>query len=135
MSDADDPVAVVGFDVTALAVAELEQAGIRLAPTQHPISPVARRWLTHSEVASRYPKRDAIDRSLARASASWWAARHGGKIAGMVLARSFPCLGTYRVENADAQTGPVIVVCDVCGDRFGVRRDEFDAAFLAPPLT
>lgn len=133
--DAQDPVRRVGFDVTGLAVVDLKRAGITLAPSQHPIPKTNRRWLSHSEVATRYPRRDEYDRVLARTAAAAFAAKHDGSVQGLRLARSFPCLGHYRVENDAAETGPKVVVCDTCGDRFGVRRDEFDAAFGAPPLS
>lgn len=37
---------------------------------------------------------------------------------GLVLVRSFPCLGTLRVESATPRVR--VVQCDVCGHRFGV---------------
>jgi hypothetical protein len=52
-----------------------------------------------------------------------------GSIKGLRLRRSFPCLGKFRVENEAAETGPIVVVCDVCGSRFGVRRDEYEKAY------
>lgn len=128
----------VGFDVTALAVAELAQHGIELRPhgTVSLVSKADRRWLTHSEVDVRYPRRGEQDRAIARQAAGWWASRHEGSVKGLQLSRSFPCLGAFRVDpSGGVHTGPVVVVCDTCGARFGVRRSEFDEAFGMPPLS
>jgi len=126
----------IGFDVTSLSPEDFRRRGIRLSPFPHVASVGAtdRLWLTHSQVAVRYPSRDLIDRSSARAAAGEHFAKHGS-LEGLRLHRTFPCLGRFRVENGTATTGPVIVVCDVCGDRFGVRRSEFDKSINMPPLS
>lgn len=129
---AADPVAALGFDVTDLSPAEFQERGITLSPDprREDVGLGGSVWLTHSEVASRYRSRDNIDRALARQAAGHHWARHG-TLKGLRLHRTFPCLGKYRVQNVGAETGPMIVVCEVCGDTFGVRRDEFQAALDA----
>lgn len=124
--------AMVGFDVTSLPPAEYEERGITLRPLSRraDVSVTARIWLTHSEVDTRYPIGAKIQRALAREAVSFWWARKR-TLKGLRLHRTFPCLGKFRVQNEVSETGPVIVVCDVCGECFGVRRDEYQAAIEA----
>jgi hypothetical protein len=127
-----DPIKALGIDVTELAPADFEQHEIRTQPMGRitDAQSIARVWLTHSEVSTRYPKEDRVARSMARdAAAFWWKRKR--TLRGLVLHRTFPCLGKFRVANEGAESGPIVVVCDRCGMCFGVDRDEFQTALDA----
>lgn len=119
-------------DVSELAPAEYREHGIgtRAAARVADARTTARVWLTHSEVSTRYPKEDKVARASARNAAAFWWKKHG-TLDGLMLHRTFPCLGKFRVVNEAAETGPIVVVCDVCGHCFGVDREEFQAALDA----
>jgi hypothetical protein len=123
---ANDPhvQALGGFDVTALSVAELRDRGVVLAPRSIHEADLGERWLTHSEYAAQAPRHDDVDRAAARAQ-SHEHLRRRGKLAGLRLQRSFPCLGTFRTVLDDGR-GPVIVQCDSCGDELGVARRRWE---------
>lgn len=121
------------FDVTALAPAELERYGIRLAPAVIVVS-VGNNdaWITHSEFVSGEGQGfDLYDRAVARRLARDHAARkiqeRGGRggtvrelLEGLELRRSFPCTGMLRVVMQSARM--VEVQCDVCGSGYEVAR-------------
>ncbi len=69
----DDDAIAVGFDVTAMSVASLKAAGVRVVPSA--IVTVTRKdpvWLTHSE----YEGRSEVADRMARAYARYAARRH-----------------------------------------------------------
>jgi hypothetical protein len=131
-----------GFDVCALAPAELSREGITtghgviVAETgTHPF------WKSHSEfLADVRPDWDVQDRSYARSDAAHHVSRvlaaaavmeskgedagalRSRPLEGLRLARSFPCLGALRVVESVGRVR--IVQCDGCGETFGVAEPK-----------
>src|SRR4051794_9051279 len=103
------------LDPTALSPAELRQAGVILAGYCHAeMRPTGGAvWRSHSEYLADNPAVDQVQRSAARIAAM----RHLGghdSLAGLVLPRSFPCLGQFRIVKDDGKR-PATVVCGTCG--------------------
>lgn len=110
------------LDPTTLSPAELDAAGVIISGYCHAdMRPTAGAvWRSHSEHLAANPRTDEIQRSAARLAAM----RHFGgheTLAGLVLPRSFPCLGRFRIVSDDGKR-PATVVCDRCGDRLGVAQ-------------
>lgn len=152
--------ALGGFDVTAMTVAELGDAGIKLvAITEEDREALGDPWRSHSEYLALVPETDAIERGYARLAAfnhlavqartvacptCTKKAGHtclGGRphaerleaarvtIKGLRLARSFPCLGTFRVREVlknrkGEDTTMVFMCCDQCGADLGVANPD-----------
>jgi hypothetical protein len=121
--------ALSGFDICAMSVAELEAEGVRLEPRANPPQS-GRRWLTHSEYDGRNRAHAVVARAYARAQAHHHV-KATGELKGLVLRRSFPCLGSFLLVE-EFEHGPQVLACDVCGeelavywplDRFGDRAD------------
>jgi hypothetical protein len=110
------------LDPTALSPDELRQAGVILSGYCHAeMRPTGGTvWRSHSEYLAANPHIDQVQRSQARQAAT---AHLGGHdtLAGLVLPRSFPCLGRFRVVQDDLKR-PAVVVCDLCGERLGVAQ-------------
>lgn len=110
-----------GFDVSSLSVAELAQHGVVLRPRiVHVAIGRNRQWSTHSEYDGAHPDHLVMARAYARADAARHVAAHG-KLEGLRLQRSFPCLGHLRVLEEGAHI--VQVQCDVCGEEIGMGLD------------
>lgn len=128
-----------GFDVTNLSVDALRKAGVAVGQLVEVSVGENRAWKTHSEfLADDLPRWDVMDRTYARAAAAGHvrcgrrliaeheregesdaaAAIRARPLAGLRLARSFPCLGMLRVVSERRRM--VIVECDGCGETFGV---------------
>lgn len=66
---AADQLSAVGFDITKLSTAQLEAAGVQLAPPPIDLdgSPLSgKAWISHAEYAQRAPDHDERARSYAR---------------------------------------------------------------------
>jgi hypothetical protein len=115
-------------DPTTMAPAELLAAGVILSGYCHPdMRPSAGAvWRSHSEYLKANPAVDAVQRSEARLAAM---VHLGGRdsLAGLVLPRSFPCLGSFRIVEDDGKR-PATVACSACGYRLGVAQEALKAA-------
>jgi hypothetical protein len=121
--------ALGGFDVTAMSVAELEAKGVKLQPRANPPQS-GRRWLTHSEYDGRNRDHAVVARAYARARAHDHV-KATGELDGLVLQRSFPCLGIFRLVE-DFEKGPAVVACSVCGEELAVMWGHDDDGALDP---
>ena len=115
-------------DPTALSPADLEAAGVILSGYCHDdMRPsTGAIWKSHGEYLADNPRVDQVQRSAARMAAL----RHLGghdTLAGLVLPRSFPCLGRFRIVVDDGRR-PATVVCDRCGERLGVTQEAIKGA-------
>jgi hypothetical protein len=115
------------LDPTALSPAELVAAGVIFSGYCHPdMRPSAGAvWRSHSEYLKANPAVDAVQRSEARFSAMAHLGGHDS-LAGLVLPRSFPCLGSFRIVEDDGKR-PATVACSACGYRLGVAPEAFKA--------
>jgi hypothetical protein len=110
------------LDPTTLAPAELLAAGVILSgycsADMRPSSGAV--WRSHSEYLKANRAADEIERSAARRAAMAHLGGHDS-LAGLVLPRSFPCLGSFRIVDDDGKR-PATVACDRCGFRLGVTQ-------------
>lgn len=109
--------ALGGFDVAALTVAEMREAGVELRPRVPLPEKDTKPWRSHSDYALDDTRGDAVDRAYARLAAREHVARTG-QLKGTRLLRTFPCLGVYRYTDASEE----LVQCDVCGDELAIRQ-------------
>lgn len=109
--------ALGGFDIAALTVAEMREAGVVLRPRTPLPGKDAKAWRAHSDYALDDTRGDAMDRAYARLATRQHVA-NTGKVEGVRLLRTFPCLGVYRYVDANED----LVQCDVCGDELAIRQ-------------
>jgi hypothetical protein len=110
------------LDPTALSPDELRQAGVILSGYCHAeMRPTGGAvWRSHSEYLAANPHIDQVQRSQARLAAMAHLGAHDS-LAGLLLPRSFPCLGRFRIVQDDGKR-PAVVICDRCGERLGVAQ-------------
>ena len=114
------------LDPTTLSPSELAAAGVILSgyhsADMRPSSGAV--WRTHSEWLAANPRADAVQRSEARRAAMAHLGGHDS-LAGLVLPRSFPCLGRFRIVEDDGRR-PATVACERCGYRLGVAQGALE---------